>query len=939
MPARPHGLSLHLTVLVAIAAAILCRPVEIFSSQQSLLNDEPAIESALASANDAWRRGDKAVARAEYERTLEAAHRLGLTRAEADAECGLAEVLFAQALYAGVREHGLKALELYERLSLPLGVGRSNQLLGNTAAVMGDYTEARTRARTAVDIFDRAGDRRRRGQATLILLHVDQIDSDQHIRLLARSVDDARAAGDQRLEGEALHSWGDHLFALGRYEQALEKLDQAAAAYEATHQLNALGTVFNSLGRLYRAHGRLDEALKFQLKALDLHERGDVPLTLIQSLNAVAVVYELMGDLTKSRAHYDRALALAERSGSPRIRDFLLANVASVQLHQGEFAAAASRMAQVIANQRDVYVAERNTNLSYAYLKLGRNQDALDAANRAVEFCLQVHKPCINTLDQRAAVHAAMGNYPAALKDVREALDTIETIRSNLVPADFFKQNFHRQLEDVYSAAIALHFQQHEELEALETAELGRSRALLDLLASRDASSSGQVPATGDGVPEHVDASTKSSMRPSVDAVAEQLTFRRGDSAAGPPAADLRSEVSAAPATAEGLIAVAARLKSTLVVYWAGPDELYVWVVRADGKVTARRVPVPRSRLLELVTATSSLTSRPASASATLAPKTITTRGASGISVGSERERAWRELHDLLIAPIHALLPRTPGSLLTIVPQGPLLNLSFAALQDKAGRYLIEDYTLHYVPAGALLQFTSSRRSSDSRSGRLLLVADPTLPPLSPLEPRLPRLPGARNEVRAIAQLVPRGRVTELQSDAASESRVRNDAQGRAVIHFATHAIVRDEDPAGSYLVLARDRNEAQADGILTAQEIYRLDLNADLVVLSACRSAGGRITGDGIATFARAFIYAGTPSLVASLWDVADEPVNRLIPGFYRSWFAGASKARSLRAAQLRFLRELRAGAVRVPTRAGVVVLPEDPLFWAGFVLIGEPD
>ena len=65
----------------------------------------------------------------------------------------------------------------------------------------------------------------------------------------------------------------------------------------------------------------------------------------------------------------------------------------------------------------------------------------------------------------------------------------------------------------------------------------------------------------------------------------------------------------------------------------------------------------------------------------------------------------------------------------------------------------------------------------------------------------------------------------------------------------------------------------------------------------------------------------------------------DRLIPGFYRSWFAGASKARSLRAAQLRFLRELRAGTVRVPSPAGVIVLPEDPLFWAGFVLIGEPE
>ena len=96
---------------------------------------------------------------------------------------------------------------------------------------------------------------------------------------------------------------------------------------------------------------------------------------------------------------------------------------------------------------------------------------------------------------------------------------------------------------------------------------------------------------------------------------------------------------------------------------------------------------------------------------------------------------------------------------------------------------------------------------------------------------------------------------------------------------------------------------------------------------------------GDGIATFARAFIYAGAPSIVASLWDVADEPTNRLLPQFYRAWLGGASKARALRAAQLRLLSELRAGKVRIETPAGLVSLPEHPVFWAGFALIGEPE
>jgi CHAT domain-containing protein len=94
-----------------------------------------------------------------------------------------------------------------------------------------------------------------------------------------------------------------------------------------------------------------------------------------------------------------------------------------------------------------------------------------------------------------------------------------------------------------------------------------------------------------------------------------------------------------------------------------------------------------------------------------------------------------------------------------------------------------------------------------------------------------------------------------------------------------------------------------------------------------------------GIAGLARAFFYAGTPSVIVSVWDVADQPTNRLLPDVYRLWLNGADKAGALRAAQLSLIRSLRAGRVKVTLPAGTFVLPEDPVFWAAFVLLGEPD
>ena len=133
--------------------------------------------------------------------------------------------------------------------------------------------------------------------------------------------------------------------------------------------------------------------------------------------------------------------------------------------------------------------------------------------------------------------------------------------------------------------------------------------------------------------------------------------------------------------------------------------------------------------------------------------------------------------------------------------------------------------------------------------------------------------------------------------------------------------------------------NGAEENGLMTAEDVYRLNLDADLVVLSACRSGAGRVSGDGIAAFARAFIYAGTPSVVVSMWDVPDHATGLLVPAFYRAWLAGASKSRALRSAQLEMLRNLRAGRITAATAAGPIVLPEHPILWAGFSLIGEPD
>ena len=296
-------------------------------------------------------------------------------------------------------------------------------------------------------------------------------------------------------------------------------------------------------------------------------------------------------------------------------------------------------------------------------------------------------------------------------------------VRTKLVPTDFFKQDFHRAQESTYSEAIALTLTARQDARALETAELARSRAFADLLATRNMEANGS-----------------------------SVVFR-GPPAAASGTAGLRSSVAVTAASAADIAATAARLGSTFLLYWVADEELTVWVVTPGGVVRARRVNVLRSKLDALIRATTPMTN---AGNATTLP-------------GS----SWRELYDLLIRPVREQLPRTTGSLLTVVPHGPLLKLSFAGLRDARGRYLLEDYAMHYAPAASILQFTSARQHPAGRGGDLLLIADPALPKRSKLDQPLLRLPGARAEAAAIARLVPRGRVTILRDALATESAVR----------------------------------------------------------------------------------------------------------------------------------------------------------------------
>ena len=274
-----------------------------------------------------------------------------------------------------------------------------------------------------------------------------------------------------------------------------------------------------------------------------------------------------------------------------------------------------------------------------------------------------------------------------------------------------------------------------------------------------------------------------------------------------------------------------------------------------------------------------------------------------------------QKLHQWLITPLQGYLT-TPT--VGIVPHGVLHYLPFAALTNDGKRYLNDDHALFSLPSASVLRFLKDKRKPST--GTMLALANPEAP-------GLPILNLHDDEVEAIAPLY---KSTILIGKEATESAVWSQAGKAEILHIAAHGTYNPESPIFSTVFLREDtqnkslcNGNSHCDGRLEVHEIYGLDLTkaTNLVVLSACQLQRGKLkAGDEVVAVNRAFLFAGTPSTLASLWTVRERPTMLLMERFYAHLKANKSKAEALRQAQI----EVRQ---RYP----------NPYYWAAFVLTGD--
>jgi CHAT domain-containing protein len=505
--------------------------------------------------------------------------------------------------------------------------------------------------------------------------------------------------------------------------------------------------------------------------------------------------------------------------------------------------------------------------------------------------------------------YRSMGKLPEAEEALRKAVAGIEDVRSRL-QSEEHREAFVEDKMGAYGNLIQVLFDQRKMAEAFEMSERARARAFLDLLGNRVSLSGGRSAALiaeekalqeriaqlkarealeedEEEEPEESEESEEMD-QPGQPPLQRELDLAREAYAAFLNRVRGQSREQASLMTVEplSLTEVQALLgpETALLEYFVGEGRTLLWVVTRD-RLRAFRLRIGDNDLTRAVSQLRDF---------------IGTRGRS-----AELQQAARDLYQTLVAPA---FPAGPPRELIIVPHRVLHYLPFHALMPAPGRYLIQDSLVYYLSSASLMQFT---RAKAQRGGATLFalgnpdLRDPTL-----------NLRYAEREVRSVAEFFP-DTVVLIRRE-ATKARSREESPRSQLLHFATHAELDEADPLGSALRLAPVDGD---DGRLEVQEIFGLDLHASLVVLSACETALGTLSqGDELTGLTRAFIYAGTPSVITTLWQVNDRASYELMQEFYRRLKAGQAKAEALRQAQLATL-------ARYP----------HPYFWAAYQLTGE--
>jgi CHAT domain-containing protein len=760
-------------------------------------------------------------------------------------------------------------------------------------------------------------------------------------------------------EAWALSAIGSLVGSLGDFDEMIVSYKQALRIHE--NALNYIGesSVLSNIGWAYKSDGDYSEALDYHTRALTVALQYSDRWREMNAYHGIGNIYEELGDTVnaykyatyyleaataigsktdranalnnlgllcllltreydRARSYFNESQTLAQQIGYELGEAVAMANNAVVMSKQGKHTEAIPIHEEALRRVRALNAREQEmqglNELGDTYFSLGEYEDALSCHLAAIEIAQSIGVKNERWMYELNAgkEYIALGNQEKGLEYYKKAASTLLEIKSKIKSENLQKgfSDMEKQIE-VYKRLIDLLIEMGRPEEAIQYIEESKSKMVRDAFGDVKPQTDDQeleaTLAEVDKIERKKNAIEKTlheeKMKPEaeqdkvkIDRLAKTLATTEGefnqwmlrlrtqnrqmyDALTINPASlgDIQSDIPD---------------KTVLVEYFVSSDQLYVFCI-ASNYFVAKAVNVSEDELNGLVDYFVGL---------------IKSRSS---DAREEMYRTATTLYTYLIEPVEEEIETFDN--IVIVPFGVLHYLPFHSLvreSDGARQYVIEWKRISYTTSAT---FADILKSKTTEGGSLGAWANPD-----------GSLPGASEEVKAVkAEVFRNDAVIWTYTDATKEGFFAN-AKDYDILHLATHGMLRS-NPLESYLLFAGDTEDDQRLTLLEVAGYTALRDRTDLVFLSACQTAAekGRTTGSELISLAEAFAMAGSPTLIATLWKVADESTSHLVLSFYQKLiYNKEDKLEALRGAQLSLLESDRFS---------------HPFYWAPFVLIGS--
>ncbi|UCE42022.1 MAG: CHAT domain-containing protein [Candidatus Aminicenantes bacterium] len=768
----------------------------------------------------------------------------------------------------------------------------------------------------------------------------------------------AQILNHRREQGKCLNNIGIFHKNLNNYSEALNSFSEALRIANELNNLNDESDISNNIGNIYKNIGNYEKALDFLKRALEIdRELGNTIYIAIDLINLgdtlrnKGLISDNKEDMYMALTYFEDCLKLTELSRQQDaeldilniIEVRVLNNLGSVNTDLENYYQALEYFQRGYQKAEEIQDLESIgmilNNMGIVHFNQGNYEESTKYYQRAIDLAQELEGGQIlwEAFFEIGNSYAKQNKIFEALKNYKNSIRIIENIRSQ-IKLEELKASYlgtDKRIEayqNLIHMLVTLHNSDNEvryDKEAFNYLERAKARSFLDSLEvaqvdislginfklkNREKEIMKDISNIYNSLlVTELTSEDKEKLHQELTAKENELeTLKREIRSKSPDYADLRyPEIISLEETQKQLL----NSKTVFFAYIVGNQYSYGFAI---SKNDIKIFPIPaKSELQDLVAAHLQI---------------ITDKDSSNFKLG-------KDLFEILVHP--GLDDKTKKMI--FIPDDVLHFLPFETLltQQNTPHWLIEDYKIAYAPSISSYREIIRRKDKDaSRQGSYLLAfGDPDFGPMesetdgedifqnfySSNAFNFYRLKYSGTEIDRISSLFKQKRTDVFIREEATEEQLKNlELDKYKIIHFATHSLIDDKKPARSSIVLSLG-DDTEEDGFVQMREIYNLKLNADLVTLSACQTGLGQyIRGEGIEGLNRAFFFAGSSSVLMSLWAVNDQATYQLMERFYTHLRSSKQIASSLRKAKLEMIAS---DAV------------SHPYYWAGFIVTGKSD